>query len=174
MSGVPRGAGFSMWIRDDELGMQAALREARASAEADEVPVGCVIVHEGMVIGRGHNQTEGLQDATAHAEILAIGAASNALRSWRLNAGTRYVTLEPCAMCAGAIVLARLGRLVYGARDPKAGACGSVLDVVHEPRLNHRVQVTEGVLAGEAGLLLKEFFARKRREAEAQRDPGHA
>jgi tRNA(adenine34) deaminase len=160
-------------IRDDQQGMEAALREARASAAADEVPVGCVIVHDGVVIGRGHNQTEGLQDATAHAEIIAIGAASNALHSWRLNECTMYVTLEPCAMCAGAIILARVGRLVYGARDPKAGACGSVLDVIHERRLNHRVEVTADVLAEEAGDLLREFFARKRRQAEVRTDPEH-
>ena len=165
---------MSVLIRDDEQGMRAALREASASAAADEVPVGCVIVHDGLVIGRGHNQTEGLQDATAHAEILAIGAASNALQSWRLNDCTMYVTLEPCAMCAGAIILARLGRLVYGAADPKAGACGSVLDVIHERRLNHRVEIATGVLAGECGALLKEFFVRKRREAEARSEPGHA
>ena len=163
-----------MLIRDDESGMQAALREARASAGKDEVPVGCVIVHDGLVIGRGHNQVETLQDATAHAEILAIGAASNALESWRLLDCTLYVTLEPCAMCAGAIVLSRIGRLVYGAADPKAGACGSVLDVIGEPRLNHRVEVTPGVLADECGALLKEFFARKRRAAEEKREPGHA
>jgi tRNA(adenine34) deaminase len=161
-------------IRDDDSGMQAALREARASAGKDEVPVGCVIVHEGLVIGRGHNQVETLQDATAHAEILAIGAASNALESWRLLDCTLYVTLEPCSMCAGAIVLSRIGRLVYGAADPKAGACGSVLDVIGEPRLNHRVEVTPGVLADECGALLKEFFARKRRAAEEKREPGHA
>jgi len=158
-------------IRDDRDGMEAALREARASGEADEVPVGCVIVHEGAVIGRGHNQTEALQDATAHAEILAIGAASNALRSWRLIDCTLYVTLEPCAMCAGAIVLARIPRLVYGARDPKAGACGSVLDVIHERRLNHRVEVTEGVLADASGELLKRFFERKRRRGEPPPGP---
>src|SRR5439155_15041945 len=155
---------LSFLIRDDEAGMRAALREAYASAEADEVPIGCVIVHDGMIVGRGHNRTEALQDATAHAEILAIGAASNALHSWRLGDCTLYVTLEPCAMCAGAIVLARLARLVYGAADPKAGACGSVLDVIHEPRLNHRVAVTAGVRAAECGALLQEFFARKRRE----------
>ena len=163
-----------MLIRDDEEGMRAALREARVSLDADEVPVGCVIVHDGMIVGRGHNQVEALNDATAHAEIVAIGAASNALRSWRLNECTLYVTLEPCAMCSGAIILARLGRLVYGARDPKAGACGSVLDVIHEPRLNHRVEVTAGVLAEECGALLREFFARKRREAESRIEPGHA
>jgi tRNA(adenine34) deaminase len=142
------------------------LRLAEQSAGRDEVPVGCVVVHDGIIVGRGHNQTETLQDATAHAEILAIGAASNTLGSWRLLDCTLYVTLEPCAMCAGAMVLARIGRLVYGARDPKAGACGSVLDVIHEPRLNHRVQVTEGVLADECGAILREFFRRKRREAE--------
>jgi tRNA(adenine34) deaminase len=154
-----------MQIRDDEQGMRAALREAEASEAADEVPVGCVIVHDGTIIGRGHNQVEALQDATAHAEIVAIGAASNALGSWRLNECTLYVTLEPCAMCAGAIVLARLGRMVYGATDPKAGACGSVLDVIHEPKLNHRVEVANGVLAEECGGLLRRFFERKRRAA---------
>ena len=155
---------MSVVIRDDEQGMQAALREARASEAADEVPVGCVIVHDGMVIGRGHNQVETLQDATAHAEIIAIGAASTALQSWRLTECTMYVTLEPCAMCAGAIILSRVGRLVYGAPDPKAGACGSVLDVIHERRLNHRVDLTPGVSAEECGAILKEFFARKRRK----------
>jgi tRNA(adenine34) deaminase len=163
-----------MLIRDDETGMRAALREAAASAAANEVPVGCVVVHEGVIIARGHNQVEALQDATAHAEILAIGAASNALGSWRLHECTMYVTLEPCAMCAGAIILARLGRLVYGAHDPKAGACGSVLDVIHEPRLNHRVEITTGVLAEECGLALRQFFQRKRREAESRSEPGHA
>lgn len=152
-----------MWVTDDESGMRAALREAQAALARDEVPVGCVIVREGSVIGRGHNQVEALQDATAHAEILAIGAASNALASWRLSECTLYVTLEPCSMCAGAIVLSRLGRLVYGATDPKAGACGSVLDVVGERRLNHRVPVTHGVLADECGELLREFFRKKRR-----------
>ena len=156
--------------------MRAALREARASFARDEVPVGCVIVHDGLVIGRGHNQVESLQDATAHAEIVAIGAASNALGSWRLNECTLYVTLEPCSMCAGAIVLARLGRLVYGATDPKAGGCGSVLDVIGEPRLNHRVDVTRGVLEDECGELLREFFRKRRkaalRLAEAPGDEG--
>jgi len=163
-----------MLVRDDDAGMEAALREARASAAEDEVPVGCVIVHDGLIIGRGHNQTEGLRDATAHAEIIAIGAASNALASWRLADCTLYVTLEPCAMCAGAIVLARLKRLVYGAADPKAGACGSVLDVVREPKLNHRVEIATGFRAEECGALLKEFFVRKRRETDLRREPGHA
>jgi tRNA(adenine34) deaminase len=161
-------------IRDDEQGMRAALREAEAAADQDEVPVGCVIVHEGTIVGRGRNQTETLQDATAHAEIVAIGAASSTLGSWRLLDCTMYVTLEPCAMCAGALVLSRMGRLVYGADDPKAGACGSVLDVIHEPRLNHRVQITSGVLAGDCGTLLRAFFLRKRRAAEESAEPGHA
>jgi len=164
----------SVLIRDDEQGMQAALREARLSEAADEVPVGCVIVHDGLVIGRGHNQVETLRDATAHAEILAIGAASTTLQSWRLHECTLYVTLEPCSMCAGAIVLARVGRVVYGAVDPKAGGCGSVTDVIHEPRLNHQADVTGGVLAEECGELLKEFFRRKRRAAEEAEEPGHA
>jgi tRNA(adenine34) deaminase len=164
----------SVLIRDDEQGMRAALREGRATADRDEVPVGCVVVHDGLAIGRGHNQVETLRDATAHAEILAIGAASDALASWRLNECTMYVTLEPCAMCAGAIVLARVGRLVFGALDPKAGACGSVLNVVGEPRLNHRVEVVGGVLAEECGRLLKEFFATKRRRAREGLDPGRA
>lgn len=161
-----------MFIVSDEDGIRAALRAARAAAEADEVPVGCVVVHDGMVIGRGHNQTVTLQDATAHAEVVAIGAASSALGSWRLLDCTMYVTLEPCAMCAGAIILARVPRLVYGAFDPKAGACGSVLDVIHEPRLNHRVEVTAGVLAGECGELLREFFAQKRRKPDGSNGGG--
>ena len=154
-----------MLVRDDEAGVRAALREARESLRKDEVPVGCVIVHDGIIVGRGHNQVESLQDATAHAEILAIGAASNALGSWRLHECTLYVTLEPCSMCAGAIVLARLGRVVYGAADPKAGGCGSVLDVLGERRLNHRAELTAGVLADECGELLREFFRRRRKSA---------
>jgi tRNA(adenine34) deaminase len=152
-------------VGDDEAGMRAALREARASLARDEVPVGCVIVHEGAIVGRGHNQVESLQDATAHAEVIAIGAASNALGSWRLSECTLYVTLEPCAMCAGAIVLARVGRVVWGADDPKAGACGSVLDVLGEKRLNHRAQTARGVLADECGELLRDFFRDRRKAA---------
>jgi tRNA(adenine34) deaminase len=173
MSG-PRPGAHPVLIRSDEEGIEAALREARLSTERDEVPVGCVIVQDGIVVGRGHNQVEGLNDATAHAEILAIGAASTTLGSWRLSECTLYVTLEPCAMCAGAIILARLGRLVYGAADPKAGACGSVLDVIREPRLNHSLPVTSGILAEACGAILREFFAAKRRRVEAGGRPGHA
>ena len=115
-----------------------------------------------MVIGRGHNQVEGLRDATAHAEILAIGAASTALASWRLHECTLFVTLEPCAMCAGAVVLSRMPRVVYGTADPKAGAAGSVLDVLAEPRLNHRPEVAGGLLAGECAEVLRRFFAVRR------------
>jgi tRNA(adenine34) deaminase len=157
-----------MQIRDDQQGLEAARREAERALAIDEVPVGCVIVHDGAIVARGHNQVERLTDATAHAEMIAIGAASEALGSWRLTECTMYVTLEPCAMCAGAIVLARVGRMVYGATDPKAGACGSVLDVIHEPRLNHRVELTNGVLAEQCGGLLKTFFQSKRRKPEPE------
>jgi tRNA(adenine34) deaminase len=164
-----------MKILDDLQGIQAALRAAEQALEIDEVPVGCVIVHEGQIVGRGYNQVESLKDATAHAEILAIGAASNALESWRLENCTLYVTLEPCAMCAGAIILSRIPRLVYGASDPKAGACGSVLDVIHERRLNHRVEVAPGILAGPCGDMLREFFRRRRAAGRVQAsDPGGA
>lgn len=139
-----------------------ALREAEAAASEGEVPVGAVIVKDGRVIGRGRNRTEGAVDPTAHAEILAIGAAAEAVESWRLGGTTLYVTLEPCFMCAGAIVLARIERLVFGATDPKAGACVSLAGVVNDPRLNHRVDVLHGVLADEAGMLLSEFFRGKR------------
>lgn len=150
-------------LQDDEAAMGSALAEARKSLDEGEVPIGCVILHEGTLIGRGHNQVERLRDATAHAEILAIGAASSALGTWRLNECTLFVTLEPCAMCAGAIVLARVGRVVFGAYDPKAGACGSVLNVLDEPRLNHSPAVTSNVRADEAGALLSAFFEKMRR-----------
>src|SRR5690242_3086009 len=145
--------------------MAGALAEARRAFAEREVPVGCVIVRDGVVVGRGHNQVERLKDATAHAEIVAIGAASAALDTWRLDECTLYVTLEPCAMCAGAIVLARIGRVVYGAFDAKAGACGSVLNVLDAPGLNHAPAVTSGVRADEAAELLGSFFANQRRAA---------
>src|SRR6185312_6776883 len=142
--------------------MRLALREAERAVDHDDVPVGAVVVHEGEVIGVGHNEREVRQDPTAHAEVLAIREAARALGSWRLLECVLYVTLEPCAMCAGAIVLARVPRVIFGASDPKAGACGSVLDVLAEPRLNHRPEVAGGLLAQECGALLTEFFAARR------------
>jgi tRNA(adenine34) deaminase len=122
------------------------------------VPVGAVIVSENRIIGRAHNQTETLQDPTAHAEMIAISAAANTLGSWRLEGCTLFVTLEPCAMCAGAVVLSRIRRVVFGAFDPKAGACGSLRNLVQDVRLNHRVELTSGVLDAEVSDLMKAFF----------------
>ena len=146
----------------DEHFMRLALREAERALRHDDVPVGAAIVRDGEVVGRGHNERELRQDPTAHAEALSIREAARALGSWRLLDCVLYVTLEPCAMCAGAIVLARIPRVVIGASDPKAGACGSVLDVLAQPRLNHRPEVASGLLAQEAGALLREFFATRR------------
>jgi tRNA(adenine34) deaminase len=152
--------------------MQHALAEAQRASEEGEVPVGAVVVWEDRIIGRGHNRTESLQDPTAHAEILAIGAAASAMESWRLEGASIYVTIEPCAMCAGALVLSRMERLVFGARDAKAGACGSILNIVQDPRLNHRMEVCEGILADKASSLLRDFFGRLRRqEAKESRGP---
>jgi tRNA(adenine34) deaminase len=148
--------------QDDERWMREALRQARAALEHDEVPVGCVIVHDGHVVGRAHNQREMLEDPTAHAEMIAITQAAEALGSWRLLGCTLYVTLEPCVMCTGAMILGRIDRLVYGATDPKAGAVESVLRILEEPRLNHRVPATGGVMAEECGAILSEFFRGKR------------
>jgi tRNA(adenine34) deaminase len=142
----------------DERFMRQALAEAARTAESGDVPIGCVIVRDGRVIGRGCNQRELLQDPTAHAEILAITAAAAEAGSWRLERCTMYVTLEPCPMCAGAIVQARIPRLVFAAPDPKAGACGSLMDIVRDPRLNHRVELLGGVLAEECGDRLRSFF----------------
>ena len=146
--------------------MHLALREAIKAADADEVPVGAVIVHEGRVIARAHNQKELLLDPTAHAEMIAITQAAAALESRYLTGCTLYCTLEPCAMCAGAMVLARIRRLVFGAYDSKAGAAGSVLNVVREKRLNHRPEVLGGVLEADCAGLLKIFFAGKRKPAQ--------
>ena len=142
--------------------MQAAIAEARLALDHGDVPVGAVVVRDGAVVGAGHNEREHRQDPTAHAETLALQAAARRLGSWRLLDTVLYVTLEPCAMCAGAIVLARVPRVVYGTADPKAGAAGSVLDVLAEPRLNHRPAVAGGVLAPECAALLTEFFAARR------------
>ena len=146
----------------DEYFMRLALREAERALEHHDVPIGCVIAHDGEVVAAAGNEREVRGDPTAHAELLALREASRALGGWRLSGTVMYVTLEPCAMCAGAIVLARVPRVVYGARDPKAGAAGSVLDVLGEPQLNHRPEVGEGLLAGESAELLRQFFALRR------------
>jgi tRNA(adenine34) deaminase len=146
----------------DEHFMRLALREAERALEHDDVPVGAVLVHEGEVIGAGRNERELREDPTAHAELLAIREGARALASWRLLDTVLYVTLEPCAMCAGAIVLGRIPRVVYGAVDPKAGAAGSVLDILAEPRLNHRPDVAGGLLEPECAELLRTFFRSRR------------
>jgi len=143
---------------DHESWMRVALREAEKAYSRKEVPVGAVIVEQDRIIGRGSNQTESLRDPTAHAEMIAITAAAETLGSWRLDGCSLYVTLEPCAMCAGAIVLARIPTLIYGASDPKAGACGSLRNIVQDHRLNHRVDLISGVLEQEASDMLKAFF----------------
>ncbi len=146
----------------DEYYMRLALREAQRALEHDDVPIGAVLVHDGEVRSAAHNERELREDPTAHAEILVVREAAAALGTWRLLDTVLYVTLKPCAMCAGALVLARVPRVVYGASDPKAGAAGSVLDVLGEPRLNHRPEVAGGLLADECALLLREFFAARR------------
>jgi tRNA(adenine34) deaminase len=149
----------------DERFMTQALNEARKAFQADEVPVGCVIVHDGIIIGRGYNRTEGLQDPTAHAEMLAITSAAEYLESWRLVGCTAYCTIEPCAMCAGALMLARIDRLVFGAPDPKFGACGSIFNVCQNPQLNHRMAVSSGVLAADCVAIMQDFFRKKRSDS---------
>ncbi len=146
----------------DDYFMRLALREAELASSHEDVPIGAVLVREGELLAACHNERELRQDPTAHAEVLALREAARALGSWRVLDATLYVTLEPCAMCAGAIVLARVPRVVFGATDPKAGACGSVLDVLEEARLNHRPEVRGGVLAPECGQLLSAFFASRR------------
>jgi tRNA(adenine34) deaminase len=147
---------------DDERFMRLALAQARGATEHGDTPVGAVIVRAGAVIASGRNERELRGDPTAHAETIALRAAAAAVGNWRVLDSSLYVTLEPCAMCAGAIVLARLPRVVFGASDPKAGAAGSVLDVLAEPRLNHRPRVLGGLLAQECGDLLRAFFAARR------------
>jgi len=146
-----------------EQWMKRALREAELAYEEDEVPVGAVVVYKGAVIGRGHNQIERLQDPTAHAEMIALTAACNHLESRRLEGCTMYVTLEPCPMCAGAIVLSRIPTLVFSAFDPKAGACGTLYNITHDKRLNHTVHVISGVCDRESEDLLKSFFGKVRK-----------
>lgn len=155
---VPR---YGVLVSHDEA-MGEALDLARRAAQAGEVPVGAVAVFEGRVVGRGANAREGARDPTAHAEMAAMQEAARALGRWRLEGVTIYATLEPCAMCAGAMVLARIDRLVYGAADPKAGAVGSIMDLSRDPRLNHHYSVESGVRGRECGALLRAFFESRR------------
>ena len=144
--------------------MREAIKEARKAFEADEVPVGAVIVSNGKIIARGHNQVECLKDPTAHAEMIALTSAASCLGNKWLNSSSLYVTIEPCSMCAGALVLSRIKRIYFGAMDPKAGACGSILNIVRHEKLNHRVEIKGGLLADECGYLLSEFFRKKRKD----------
>jgi len=145
-------------MEEEKKWMAEALAEAQKAAAKGEAPIGCVIVSEGKIIGRGHNLRESEKDPTAHAEIIALREAARALGHWRVSPATCYVTLEPCPMCAGALVNARVDKLVYGCTDEKAGACGTLYEVVTDPRLNHRMEVSCGVMADEAAGLLKAFF----------------
>lgn len=154
--------------KTDEYYMALALKEAQEAFEADEVPVGAVIIHGGKVIGRSHNQIKMLKDPTAHAEMIALTQAASFLQNERLTDTTMYVTIEPCAMCAGAMVLGRVKRLVYGAPDPKTGASGSVINVTQNTNLNHRLEVSKGVLGAECGALLTEFFEKKRSDKKKE------
>jgi tRNA(adenine34) deaminase len=175
MSGTPDdsrpGSRFFIEVgRPEDAGwMQQALAEAEKARTIGEVPVGAVVVFEERVIARGHNLTQTINDPSAHAEMIAIRKAAEALGHWRLLGCTLYVTLEPCTMCAGAIVLSRLPRLVFGAMDPKAGMCGSLDNLVQSPRLNHRVMMTPGVLAQESSMMLKTFF-KERRQLQSRRE----
>ena len=148
--------------------MRLAIEEARIAEENGDVPIGAVIVYKDQIIGKAYNQRQQLQDPTAHAEIIALTQAAAFLESWRLNGCTMYVTLEPCPMCAGALVLARINRLVYGCDDPKTGAVKSLYNIVQDERLNHRLEVTSGVLANECSELLQDFFQRRRVENTQQ------
>jgi tRNA(adenine34) deaminase len=148
----------------NEIYMAEALKEAREAAQEDEVPVGCVIVHKGRIIARAHNQVERLKDPTAHAEMIALTSAANYLGTKWLNGASIYVTIEPCSMCAGALVLARVKNIFFGAADPKTGACGSVVNIVNNQKLNHRLKVKKGILAEECSFLLSEFFRKKRKK----------
>ncbi|HDZ69246.1 MAG TPA: nucleoside deaminase [Phycisphaerales bacterium] len=150
--------------KEDERFMNMAAEAARVAEDNGDVPIGAVIVFENRIIARAYNQKEQLQDPTAHAEIIALTQAAAALQSWRLNGCTIYVTLEPCPMCAGALVLSRMNRLVYGCDDPKAGACKSMYNIVQDGRLNHRLEVTGGIMEDQCRGQLQEFFAKRRIE----------
>lgn len=146
-----------------DMFMAKAFEQAKVAFEEDEVPIGAVIVHDNQIIAKAHNQVEMLRDPSAHAEMIAITQAADALSSKWLHQCTMYVTLEPCSMCAGALVLARIKRLYYGAKDPKAGACGSLCNITQDARLNHRVEVFNGLIEKDCGDLLRQFFEQKRR-----------
>ena len=158
--GVPRGH----WLPADERFMRMALREAQRGGREGEVPVGAVLVREGQVLARAHNRPIHLRDPSAHAEILALRRAARKLGNYRLEGCDLYVTIEPCAMCAGAVVQARLRRTVFGARDPKAGACGSALRVLNHRKLNHQVEIASGILAADCALIVQEFFRKRRNQ----------
>jgi tRNA(adenine34) deaminase len=149
-------------LKPHEYYMREALKEAAKAFTEDEVPVGAVIVSEGKVIARGHNQVERLKDPTAHAEMLALTSATNLLNTKWLNGATLYVTIEPCSMCAGALILARVKDVCFGAKDPKTGACGSAVNIIQNKKLNHRIKIKSGILEKEAAILLKDFFKKKR------------
>lgn len=151
-----------MWIEEDERWMQEAIRQARIAEDLGEVPIGAVIVRDGVVVGSGYNLRERDKDPTAHAEMIAIREASESLQAWRLLGCTLYVTLEPCPMCAGAILQSRVERVVYGASDPKAGCAGTLMDLLQDSRFNHRSSWTSGVLHEECAALLTDFFRRLR------------
>ncbi|MDZ4857908.1 MAG: tRNA adenosine(34) deaminase TadA [Candidatus Hydrogenedentes bacterium] len=152
-------------LDDNSRYMQYAIREAMRAEEEGEVPIGCVIIHNGEIIGKAHNQRERLQDPTAHAEVLAITQAANHLGSWRLENTKLFVTLEPCPMCAGAIILSRIAEVYFGAYDPKAGACGTLMNLLEDKRFNHQPVVKPGLCADECGALLTNFFRRIRGQA---------
>src|SRR3989338_11055013 len=149
--------------RLDKVYMREALKEAGRAAQEDEVPVGCVVVYKGKIIARAHNQVERLSDPTAHAEMLVLTSAANYLKTKWLSEAVIYVTIEPCPMCAGARVLARIGSLRFGAKDPKTGACGSLMNIASHKHLNHRIKVKGGILEEECGALISEFFRKKRK-----------
>lgn len=146
----------------DERFMKQAIDAAFIAEENGDVPIGCIIVHENKVIAKAYNQREQLQDPTAHAEMIALTQAANALESWRLGGCTLYVTLEPCPMCAGALVLSRIDRVVFACTDPKTGSAGSIYNIIQDPRLNHRIEITSGILEPDCAFLLKNFFRRRR------------
>ncbi len=155
-------------LENDQRFMRAAIAAAEIAEENGDVPIGAVIVYKSQIIGKAYNQREQLKDPTAHAEIIALTQAATFMESWRLNGCTIYVTLEPCPMCAGALVLSRMDRLVYGCDDPKTGACKSLYNIVQDERLNHRLEVTSGVLADECSKLLQDFFQKRRTENSQQ------